>query len=255
VILDGVVGAPDERLGNLRPPVAELVVGDDELAVLLARPLLALDLGVEVVVPSLAALLSDAAGKLMRDFGPLLRAKLADELDDLIVLLLGPRALDELGVEDLLPAVEALDVRALLEILGCWGLAGRGRGARVSSKLFKVFQACAGAFESHRVPWGVWRARTDLLPVLALVLRHGAAEDVVLLESRGSGDGQRYAGGAAGGRSKSRLSLKKSTLWAIFAGPRRRPETDGVGTPRGIFAGFDRAADVFDTHHDYPRRE
>ena len=99
------------------------------------------------------------------------------------------------------------------------------------------------------------RERTDLLPVLALVLRHGAAEDVVLLESRGSGDGQRYVGGAAGGRSKSRLSLKKSTLWAIFAGPRRRPETDGVGTPRGIFAGFDRAADVFDTHHDYPRRE
>mmetsp|Transcript_47604 Transcript_47604/g.114278 ORF Transcript_47604/g.114278 Transcript_47604/m.114278 type:complete len:306 (+) Transcript_47604:1197-2114(+) len=139
VILDGVVGAPDERLGNLRPPVAELVVRDDELAVLLARPLLALDLGVEVVVPSLAALLSDAAGKLLRDFGPLLRAELADELDDLVVLLLGPRPLDELGVEDLLPAVEALDVRALLEILG------------------------------------------DLLPVLALVLRHGAAEDVVLI--------------------------------------------------------------------------
>ena len=94
-----------------------------------------------MVVPSLAALLSDAAGKLMRDFGPLLRAKLADELDDLIVLLLGPRALDELGVEDLLPAVEALDVRALLEILGCWGLAGRGRGARAGfgnySKFFK----------------------------------------------------------------------------------------------------------------------
>ena len=254
VILDGVVGAPDERLGNLRPPVAELVVGDDELAVLLARPLLALDLGVEVVVPSLAALLSDAAGKLLRDFGPLLRAKLADELDDLVVLLLGPRALDELGVEDLLPAVEALDVRALLEILGCRGTAGRG-GREGQFEIIQSFSSVCGAFESHRVPWGVGRARTDLLPVLALVLRHGAAEDVVLLESRGSGDGQRYAGGAAGGRSKSRLSLKKSTLWAIFAGPRRRPETDCVGTPRGIFAGFDRAADVFDTHNDEPRRE
>lgn len=131
-----------------------------------------------------------------------------------------------------------------------------GRGARGSVRNYsKFFKRCAGAFESHRVPWGVGRARTDLLPVLALVLRHGAAKDVVLLESRGSGDGQRYAGGAAGGRSKSRLSLKKSTLWAIFAGPRRRPETDCVGTPRGIFAGFDRAADVFDTHNDEPRRE
>ena len=152
MILDGVVGAPDERLGNLRPPVAELVVGDDELAVLLARPLLALDLGVEVVVPSLAALLSDAAGKLMRDFGPLLRAKLADELDDLIVLLLGPRALDELGVEDLLPAVEALDVRALLEVLGCWmecREVGAGDDGQFEiSKFSKGRAEREGAFES-----------------------------------------------------------------------------------------------------------
>jgi len=49
------------------------------------------------------------------------------------------------------------------------------------------------------------RERTDLLPVLALVLRHGAAEDVVLIEGEGGREGQRYAEGAWGGRSKSRL--------------------------------------------------
>ena len=39
------------------------------------------------------------------------------------------------------------------------------------------------------------RERTDLLPVLALVLRHGAAEDVVLIEGEGGREGQRYAEG------------------------------------------------------------
>ena len=128
VVFDGVVGATDERLGNLGPPVAELVVGEDQLAVLVAAPLLALDLGVEVVVPALAALLADAPRKLLRNLGPLLSAQLADELDDLGILLRRPRAFDELGVENLLPAVQALDVRALLEVLGCWVEVSRGGG-------------------------------------------------------------------------------------------------------------------------------
>jgi len=128
VVFDGVVGATDERLGNLGPPVAELVVGEDQLAVLVAAPLLALDLGVEVVVPALAALLADAARELLRNLGPLLSAQLADELDDLGILLRRPRAFDELGVENLLPAVQALDVRALLEVLGCWMEVSRGAG-------------------------------------------------------------------------------------------------------------------------------
>ena len=103
-------------------------VGEDQLAVLVAAPLLALDLGVEVVVPALAALLADAARELLRNLGPLLSAQLADELDDLGILLRRPRAFDELGVENLLPAVQALDVRALLEVLGCWMEVSRGGG-------------------------------------------------------------------------------------------------------------------------------
>ena len=90
-----------------------------------------------------------------------------------------------------------------------------------------VLRACAdGAFPGDRRsprsrgrPWERWCRRGGMhAPIffqfLPLYWATGAAEDVVLLESRGSGDGQRYAGGAAGGRSKSRLSLKKSTLWA-----------------------------------------
>jgi hypothetical protein len=71
-----------------------------------------------MVVPPLAALLPDPPGELLRDLTPLLRAERLDELDDLVILLLRPRALHELGVEDFLPAVQALDVRALFEVLG-----------------------------------------------------------------------------------------------------------------------------------------
>ena len=121
VVLDGVIGAPDEGLGDLGPLVAVLRVGDDELAVLLAAPLLALDVGVEVVVPALAALLADATGELLRDLGPLLRAESAHELDDLGVFLLSPGTLHELGIEHFLPAVKALHVGALIEVLSCEG--------------------------------------------------------------------------------------------------------------------------------------
>ena len=83
---------------------------------------------IQVVDPAFAALLADAALELLRNLGPLLSAQLADELDDLGILLRRPRAFDELGVENLLPAVQALDVRALLEVLGCWMEVSRGAG-------------------------------------------------------------------------------------------------------------------------------
>ena len=128
MIFNRVIGASFERLGDFRPAIAVLCVRDDQLTVLVCAPLLALDLGVEVVVPALAALLADAARELLRNLGPLLSAQLADELDDLGILLRRPRAFDELGVENLLPAVQALDVRALLEVLGCWMEVSRGAG-------------------------------------------------------------------------------------------------------------------------------
>ena len=98
-----------------------------------------------MVVPALAALLADAARELLRNLGPLLSAQLADEFDDLGILLRRPRAFDELGVENLLPAVQALDVRALLEVLGCWMEVSRGgRGGRRSVRNFKVFKGACG---------------------------------------------------------------------------------------------------------------
>lgn len=51
MVLDIVVSATWEELGDLGPLIAELIVELDDLAVLLISPLVLLDVGVEVVVP------------------------------------------------------------------------------------------------------------------------------------------------------------------------------------------------------------
>ena len=114
MIFNRVIGASFERLGDFRPAIAVLCVRDDQLTVLVCAPLLALDLRVEVVVPSLAALLPDSPRKLARDFGPSLRPEFGDELDDSRVLLRGPRPFHQFGVEHFLPPVQALHVGAAI---------------------------------------------------------------------------------------------------------------------------------------------
>ena len=112
-ILDGVLGAAGQQLGDLRPAVAPLCLRFDEDRVLVLGPAALLERRVEVVEPALAALLADAAGDAVGDLGPLGDAGL-DTVDDDLVLLLGPRPLDQARLENLLPPVEALHVGSLL---------------------------------------------------------------------------------------------------------------------------------------------
>ena len=118
MVLDGVVGPPRQQLGDLGPLVAHVDVAFQDGPVLGGRPGLLANVRVEVVVPPLPALLADPAGKLVGDDGPLLGPVPLHELDYPAVLLRGPRALDEGGLEDLVPAVEAFDLLALGEAGG-----------------------------------------------------------------------------------------------------------------------------------------
>lgn len=65
-----------------------------------------------MVVPSLAALLSDPPIEVACNGGPVLGTGFFDEAGEQVVFLLGPSSLDELGVEYLLPSVKALRVGA-----------------------------------------------------------------------------------------------------------------------------------------------
>ena len=97
-----------KELGDLGPLVAKIDVAVQNGPVLLDAPGLLADVGVEMVVPPLPALLPDPSREVGSDQRPLLGPVLLHQLHDLGILVLGPGSLDQGGLEDLLPAVQAL---------------------------------------------------------------------------------------------------------------------------------------------------
>ena len=103
-----------QRLPRLRQRSVQAVRLHDR-DVFFLGPALFLDVGVQVVVPALAALLADAAGQLLRDERPVLRPVVPDHLLHQLVLILRPGPLHQARVQHLLPAVQALHVGAVAE--------------------------------------------------------------------------------------------------------------------------------------------
>ena len=91
VVLDVVVGAAGQRLGDVCPAVAEKLVVQEQEPVFVFGPRRLFDVRIEVVVPPLAALLSFAPGQVVCDRGPLFGAQLGDELHKQNVLFFAPR--------------------------------------------------------------------------------------------------------------------------------------------------------------------
>ena len=94
MVFYGIVGSAGDQLCNLGPLVSPLLVRVVDHSVLLVCPSSLLDVRVQVVVPSLPALLPDPTLQLLRNQSPTLRSILADQLYHFLVLLFGPRALD-----------------------------------------------------------------------------------------------------------------------------------------------------------------
>ena len=131
----------------------------DDNQVFLLSPFVLLDLWIQVVVPSmncefcvgvlpLSALLSDSAGKSLGDLAPVAGPELMHFALQGFVLFVRPRAFGHGWVQHLLPAVEALDVRAVLELGGdplpVFGLRVSRTGLpHVSSQVIRVvYPAC-----------------------------------------------------------------------------------------------------------------
>ena len=93
VVLDGVVGAAFEDLGDLSPLVADDAVHQKEDPLFLFIPVNFLDSRVQVVVPALATLLAHAAVQVLRNQRPLLRAIGHHELEHTPVFFGGPGTL------------------------------------------------------------------------------------------------------------------------------------------------------------------
>ena len=104
MVLDRVVGAAGQQLGDLRPPVAHLHVALEQDAVLLLAPGVSGQAVVDLVVPPLAALLALPPGHVLRDLRPLLCTVLLDERTEPPVLLVRPGLAVVLRLGVVLPA-------------------------------------------------------------------------------------------------------------------------------------------------------
>jgi len=98
--------------------------------ILHVRPLVLLDVWVQVIVPSretkiiaiklgkslpFSALFSDPSWERERNLAPILGAIFSHFLPQYFILFLSPGALDHGGVQDFLPSVEALDIGPAFE--------------------------------------------------------------------------------------------------------------------------------------------
>lgn len=90
VVLDGVVGPSGQVLRDLGPPVPVDVVGEEQDPFLRTRPILLADAGVQVVEPTLAALLPLAALHLLGDEGPPVSPVLLHQPLQLPILQIAP---------------------------------------------------------------------------------------------------------------------------------------------------------------------
>lgn len=94
MVLDRVVGSSVEVFSNVGPPIFELAVLQEQDPLLLVAPIDLLYAGVQVVVPTLAALFALAARQLAGDSRPAHRPMLKHHLEHFFVFFFGPRTLD-----------------------------------------------------------------------------------------------------------------------------------------------------------------
>ena len=90
----------------------------DDQTVFLERPLALADVWVEMIVPSLAALLTDAAGQALGHMCPVLCALSCHNVSQNRILVLGPGTFGEVGaIGQLEPSRVTLDLRLAVEKL------------------------------------------------------------------------------------------------------------------------------------------
>ena len=90
MVFNRIVSAAVQHLGYLRPPVFYKPMHQKKNPLFLAAPVYLLYPWIEVVVPPFATLLAHAAGQMVRDCGPLLRAVLLHQLKYFPVFFLRP---------------------------------------------------------------------------------------------------------------------------------------------------------------------
>ena len=115
-VLDVIVCPPWQEFGDLRPFIAVLPVSRDDLQVLLVGPLILLDIRVQMIMPSLTALLADSSWQGLGYLAPVLRTIPMHLFDELLVFIVAPGTLNHGRIKHLLPSVEALHICPVIEV-------------------------------------------------------------------------------------------------------------------------------------------
>ena len=78
MILDGIICPSRKPFRNQRPTITEFFMSFNDSEVFFFGPTLLLDIGIEMVVPSLPTLLTDTARKVLCNVTPISRAIFTD---------------------------------------------------------------------------------------------------------------------------------------------------------------------------------
>ena len=93
MVLNCVVSSTFQDLRDFSPFVAQSAMVKVEYPLLIRAPRDLLDLGIQMIVPPLSALLANSPWQMFRNLSPLLRAIGLNQVKHQSVLLLSPRSL------------------------------------------------------------------------------------------------------------------------------------------------------------------
>ena len=185
-VLDRVVRPPHEALRDLRPLGTQLVDAHDDERVLLDGPVALLDLGADLVLPALAALLSSPPLDQLGDLGPVPLAKLGHGLCELLIHLDRPLRAEHLARLDSrrrqsAPIVHDQHAAPRRQCARIRGAAIRGAlqlhrqtqfvglGNLGDSERSWLPRSCTGSNVAHgHVPHRLWRQRRHVQPEAVL---------------------------------------------------------------------------------------
>jgi hypothetical protein len=110
-----VISSSREKFGYFGPFVAILFMGLNYSSIFFRCPFIFLDIRIQMVMPSLSALLSNPTWQSLSDVTPIFCAILFDINSKTVILFLAPRSFDHGRVENFLPSMETLNICPLVK--------------------------------------------------------------------------------------------------------------------------------------------
>jgi hypothetical protein len=114
-IFNVIIRSSWEVFGDLGPFISKFLVRLNNGSIFLLGPLILLDVGVQMIVPPLPALLAYPARKCLGDVAPIFSPEFHNIFRELFILFLAPRAFNHGWIQNFLPTMQALYIGSLIQ--------------------------------------------------------------------------------------------------------------------------------------------